>query len=370
MEKKKRKGWKIILLVVAILIVALLAAGFVFVKNYLNRIDRTSGDVVDVINPEDEFFDADVTPPASQPVPTEEPVDDPVQTGEPTPGTEPDDPEDAPQVSGIPEIAPEDIDWGFIERIEDDHLINILLVGQDRREGQGRQRSDSMILCSINPKTGEVSLISFLRDLYVQIPDGYSDNRLNAPFVFGGFELLDRTLSTNFGVSIDGNIEVDFSGFESIIDMLGGVDVYLSAAEAEYARRIWNADAVEGINHFNGHFALTYARIRKIDSDFGRTNRQREVLLAIYDKVKTLSVGELLDLMYEGLSYITTDLTDGQIISLAYRLLPLLSSMEIETYAVPGSNAYTRAYVNGMDVLLPNLQVIRDQLANEYLPLN
>ena len=87
-------------------------------------------------------------------------------------------------------LAPEEVDWSEIEPFLDDDLLNILLVGQDRREGEGRQRSDSMILCSINPATKQISMISFLRDLYVQIPGGYSDNRLNAAYVFGGFPLL------------------------------------------------------------------------------------------------------------------------------------------------------------------------------------
>lgn len=99
-------------------------------------------------------------------------------------------------------IDSDDVEWNFIERIEDDELINILLVGQDRRNGESRQRSDTMILCSINPKTGETSLVSFLRDLYVQIPGGYADNRLNATYRFGGFELLDATLTENFGISM------------------------------------------------------------------------------------------------------------------------------------------------------------------------
>lgn len=103
-------------------------------------------------------------------------------------------------------IDSDDVEWDFMERIEDDELINILLVGQNRRNGESRQRSDTMILCAINPKTGETSLVSFLRDLYVQIPGGYADNRLNAAYRFGGFELLDATLTENFGVSIDGNL--------------------------------------------------------------------------------------------------------------------------------------------------------------------
>lgn len=76
--------------------------------------------------------------------------------------------------------------WAPVEPLKDEQLINLMLVGQDRRKGEGRQRSDTMILCSINPKTNQVSLISFMRDLYVQIPGGYSDNRLNAALLFWG----------------------------------------------------------------------------------------------------------------------------------------------------------------------------------------
>lgn len=109
---------------------------------------------------------------------------------------ETDSPEESPTTA--PVVKPEDIDWGEIEPFLDDKLINILLVGQDRYVGTARQRSDTMLLCSINPKTKKVSMISFLRDLYVQIPGGYSDNRLNAAYAFGGFPLMADTFYANF----------------------------------------------------------------------------------------------------------------------------------------------------------------------------
>lgn len=130
----------------------------------------------------------------------------------------------------IIELKPEEVDWSEIKPFMNDDLLNILLVGQDRREGQGRQRSDFMILCSINLDTKQISMISFLQDLYVQIPGGYSDNRLDAAYVFAGFPLLMNTLHTNFGVSIDGCFEVNFFGFQSVIDILGGVDITLPMA--------------------------------------------------------------------------------------------------------------------------------------------
>ncbi len=90
-----------------------------------------------------------------------------------------------------------------------------------------------MILVSFNKNQTKITLASFLRDNYVQLPDGYGGDRLNAAYAIGGMEMLDETLEMNFGVNIDANLEVDFSGFSSIIDILGGVEIDLTQAEAK-----------------------------------------------------------------------------------------------------------------------------------------
>ena len=96
--------------------------------------------------------------------------------------------------------------------LSDDDIKNILIIGQDRREGEtGRTRSDTMIICSINTKTNKIYLTSLMRDMYVPIP-GYGANRINAAYVFGGMDLLDSVIEQDFGVKIDGNVEVDFDG--------------------------------------------------------------------------------------------------------------------------------------------------------------
>ena len=249
--------------------------------------------------------------------------------------------------------------------IEADHLINILLVGQDRQAGQSRQRSDTMILCSYNPNTNEVSLISFLRDLYVSIPGGYSNNRLNEAYAFGGFPLLYKTLEQNFGVKIDGGVEVDFGGFTELIDLIGGVDIYLTAKEAPYVA----TSCKEGMNHLNGRKALNYARIRKIDSDFGRTNRQRTLILAVFDKLKHSDTATLTSLVNKAMSMVTTDMSDSSITSLVTSFLPKVASVKINTYAVPFDGSYKSTYVRGMAVLVPDNDVIREKLVSEYLPI-
>lgn len=263
-------------------------------------------------------------------------------------------------------IDPEDIEWNtdISEFINNDNLVNILLIGQDRRPDEGRQRSDAMILCSFNPQTNEASMISFLRDLYVQIP-GYEDNRLNAAYVYGGFELLKETLNLNFGITVDGCLESDFEGFEKIIDTVGGIDIELNESEAE----IVGGGATAGLCHLNGEQALTYARIRKIDSDFQRTARQRKIMTAVLEKTKTHSLAELAMFFGEIMPLMSTDMTEDEIMSLALTLAPLLSELETESYAVPSAGTYKDAMIRGMAVKVPDLPKIQKLIFEEYLPL-
>lgn len=250
-----------------------------------------------------------------------------------------------------------------------DDVISFLLVGQDRREGQGRQRSDSMILCTINKTDKTLTMTSFLRDLWVQIPGRYNE-RLNVPYVIGGFGLLNETLQYNFGVSADHNIEVDFSGFEKIIDLVGGVDIELTKAEANYMiKKNVDWELVEGVNHLSGKQALFYSRIRAIGNDFGRTNRQRTVLTALLDKASTLNWLQLYPLINGILPMITTDMTDAQILGYIRELAPILPELKIVSQRIPADNAYAFARIDGKSVIVlspqnleKNLQILRDTI--------
>lgn len=248
------------------------------------------------------------------------------------------------------------------EIINNEALLNILLVGQDKREGESRQRSDTMILCSFNPETNKLSMISFLRDLYVEIP-GYEDNRLNAAYALGGFELLKETIALNFGIKIDGCLESDFEGFEKIIDTVGGVNIKLTADEAKIV------GLSEGIHTLNGEQALTYARIRKIDSDFQRTERQRNIMNAVFEKAKSYTLMELAGFFNEILPLMSTDMTEDEIMTFALTLAGSFSEIEINSYAVPSQGNYTSETIRGMAVLVPDLEEIRKLIFEEYLPL-
>lgn len=271
-------------------------------------------------------------------------------------------------------VDPNDINWdpstGDLET--SDSIINILLIGQDRREGQGRQRSDAMILCTLNLQTKTLTMTSFMRDMYVQIP-GYSDNRINVCYPIGGMELLDECLNKNFGVVVDGNVEVDFGGFMDVIELIGGVDMELTESEAQYLNRYgnwdvsdtaWTWDLKEGMNHLTGEQALAYSRIRDIgNGDFGRTERQRKVISAVLEECKSMSIAELNGLLRETLPLLTTDMSNSTIIGYAMQMIPMLTDLQINTLRIPVDGGYYGASINNMSVLVPDLNTNRQALS-------
>nr|WP_295279262.1 LCP family protein [uncultured Blautia sp.] len=253
-----------------------------------------------------------------------------------------------------------------------DNIKSILLIGQDRREEQSRQRSDSMILATLDKDQGTISLTSFMRDLYVSIP-GYSSTRINAAYAYGGMELLDETLEENFGIKIDGNVEVDFEVFKVLVDKVGGIDLELTHAEADYIcgrdqnvlypqplRTDWNLQA--GVNHLDGEQALIHARNRSIgNSDYRRTERQQEVLKAAFAKVKDLGILDMGGLVKDVLPLVTTDLSLWDMTGYALDVIGM-SVDDISSYRIPEDGSYTPQTINGMQVLVPDLAQNREYL--------
>lgn len=334
-EKQKTPGKAFLIIIVVLLVLVILfCAALILLNGYLNKIDRVDSDTIDVVPPEEQDFEVELDPEATM---------------------------DENKIT-VTEV--EDVEWWESENLQDDELINILLVGQDSR-GSSRERSDAMILCSINPDTGEVAIISFMRDLYVQFPDGYKDNKMNAAYAFGGFPFLYEVMETNFGITCDGGIEVNFEGFKDIVDVIGGIDVELTYKESQIV-----GTYVSGVNHLNGEQALEYARIRKIDSDFGRTNRQRTVLQAILNKVRNLSITELFSLVNTCIEYVTTDMSNSQIIDIATITLPLLADLELQSYRIPTDDAFYMTMIREMSVLVPDLELCQKYLKEDFLPFS
>ena len=351
MNDKPKRQWsakRIMFTVLGILLLLLLltvACAMIYVNHMLNKINRVNPELEHTLSSSaaDDFLmdDPDLVTKVPGNTETHIKLDDitfptciPEPTGNATNPSQPDATQPN-QGNGMPNVDLSDI-YG-------EHLVNVLLVGQDRRPGQGRQRSDTMILLSINKSNSTITLTSFMRDQYVQIP-GYKPNKLNAAYAFGGMQLLTKTLKLNFGVEIDGIVEVDFNGFENIIDLLGGVNITLTEKEAAHLK------LTAGLNRLNGEQALSYARIRSIDSDYARAKRQRTVVMALIEAYKDLPLDEMLGLMDEILPMVTTNLTNSQILGYAIDCFPVLASAKIQTLRIPVDGTF----VGGLVEVRPN----------------
>ncbi len=331
-SKKKMAWWKKLLIALLVLILVAVIAVVVFITSILNKIPRVDSSEFEVDIPYvGEEFETDAN------------------------------------VENT--LKPEDVIWPEAPSEESDeykeaeeNVINILLIGQDRREGQGRQRSDSMMIASINKKDKTVTITSLLRDTYVQIP-GYKDNRINAAYAFGGMSLLNEVIRLNFGIEIDANIEVDFNGFKTIVDTLGGVDIVFKDYEVAYFNeKLGTTKFVIGSNHLNGDEALFYARTRKVGrSDFERTERQRAIVTAVFNKLKSESPTKIFELINELFPCLTTDMSNADIISYATTALQM-NLTEIQTYRIPADGTYSSQTIRGMMVLVPDLEACQTDL--------
>ena len=249
------------------------------------------------------------------------------------------------------------------KREQGPQTVNILLVGSDDTEEAGA-RSDTMILCTFDRKQNTITMTSFLRDLYVEIPS-HGKNRINAAYTYGGIELLDQTLRENFDVRVDGNIQVDFACFEQIVDLLGGVTMELTAAEAAFInKRIDGSVLTEGIHQLTGAQALMYARDRyDKDGDFSRTNRQRKLLQVLLETCRHKKLTQMLRLMREMVPMVTMDIPRSDLTEYAMTLLPMLTEAEVRTQSIPVADGYYHAKIDGRYVLVPDLEKNKQALA-------
>jgi len=264
--------------------------------------------------------------------------------------------------------------------------LNVLLLGSDRRSGIGF-RTDTILIASIQPATGLVALVSVPRDLYVYLP-GFTVSRINTAWIYGetlgvpggGPQLLFDTIRYNLGVPIDRYALVEMSGFERIVDLVGGVDVRVACDFTDWRLRrpdlpeqavsSWALFTVpRGVVHMNGDEALWYARSRSRSSDFDRARRQQEVLRGLYRRGSQPDILTRLPDLYRALqSSVKTDGGLDDLLSLA----PFVTSLEpahirsrfigraqVQSYRVP---------VSGAAVLLPRPEAIRQVLLDAFAP--
>lgn len=246
---------------------------------------------------------------------------------------------------------------------------NILLIGKDCREGETVSRADTILLCTFHSESQKVLMTSFLRDLYVPIP-GQKDNRLNAAYALGGMALLRQTLEETFDISIDGCVEVDFSQFSEVLDILGGVTIDLRQDEADAINKSVPGSLTQGAQHLTGSQALAYTRIRNLDDDgdFSRTNRQRKVISALLSSYRGASLFTILSVIPEILPMLSTDMEQRQIMSTIIRLLPMLSESTITSQQIPAKDKCTYSTIRGMCVLTADLKELRQDLKHSLSP--
>lgn len=217
--------------------------------------------------------------------------------------------------------------------VRSSHVLNVLLIGEDTREEEisDASRADSAIIASINVDTGVIHMTSILRDLYVYYEvdgEGYY-GKINESASYGGLNCYITTVERNYKIAIDGYAVVNFASFPKIIDALGGVDINITSAEINeinnnpnvygdvgevYIEK--NFDGDEGVMTLDGIQALAYCRIRHIDGDDKRADRQKAVLSEILDKVKGSSTLDAVKAVNQLSKYTKTSYSKSELISI------------------------------------------------------
>jgi len=241
-------------------------------------------------------------------------------------------------------------------------VFNVLLVGKDDDDGYGSAgRSDSMMLVSVNKKTRQITMLSFLRDsyCYFNIDGREYYHRLNSAFYYGGAAGLMETLTRLYKIRVDRYVTVDFQSFPKLIDALGGVTVDVTEQEARYIN--YTAPSMnrsfpsgEGVR-LNGKQALVYSRIRKLDTDLERANRQQKVIESIIRSARDASLGQLKSALDELLPYVQTNFTKGELLTLLPSAMGWLNfgMQRMSSPALTGEDICgVGAFINGMNILI------------------
>lgn len=293
--------FRILLALIAFLLIIFLI-GYCFVISKLNKLDRTSS-------------------PANIELPTTASVETDAEISTPD-----DDGENKAMQEATRELEEMQAIAATGDVFADSNVFNILLIGTDERTSgfSTNARGDACLLLSLNKTDDSVYLISFERGMGVPILSGEYEGQydwLTHTFRYGGADLMMKEIQECFKVDVTHYVRVNLNTFIDGINAVGGVDIELTQAEADYinkskskTKRIY--EVTPGLNHLNGETALVYARCRKIDSDWYRIGRQRTVIQAALNQVKGMNVLELNDLVDTLLPLVQTNLTNGEIISL------------------------------------------------------
>jgi polyisoprenyl-teichoic acid--peptidoglycan teichoic acid transferase len=254
---------------------------------------------------------------------------------------------------------------GILAHPEDQ--INILLLGSDQRPGDGGFRTDTIQLLTINPAAGTVKLTAFPRDLYVYIP-GYTVQRINTAFGWGGFDALADTMEYNFGVRPDYYVLANFNAFVDGVNSIGGIFVDVGRDFCDHMDAFDTFCVSQSTYWMNGRIALWYVRARYTTSDLDRGRRQQEVLEAVFKQLIGINglyrIPELYDIYKDN---VTTDVDFKLITQLLPIAAHLADSVEIGNYAIGRDQVYDWINYSGAMVLVPMrepvLEVMRQAIS-------
>lgn len=332
--KKKTKVWKKVLIAVIIIIFVLIFAAVVGVMLYMNSIGINYVDPDDTyeVNTNDDVLYDDLS---------EDEKD-----------------EYHSMITAVRDnssISSQLYDWytNGGDHMSSSNVLNILIIGVDGRTGSMEGNSDVMMLASVNKKKQSITLCSFLRDSYTYFEtsggSGYY-SKLNAAYSYGGADCLVNAIENNYKIKIDYFVAVDFNSFEKVIDAIGGVNLDVSQEEAEAMESYANISGVSyGENVcLNGEQALLFARMRKIytTGDVQRTQNQRKVINAIIKKARTLSLGELNNVVQTLGEYVYTDCPMTKIVSLGSNAI-LGKWYDFQVYSMEAPPESAREAYNG-----------------------
>lgn len=249
-----------------------------------------------------------------------------------------------------------------------DDWLNILLLGSDARGNTKFLRTDTMIIMSVNATTSQVKLTSVMRDIWIELPE-YGHQKLNAACVYGGPELTMRMINEYFGMNIQYYALVNMKCLVSIVDALGGLKLDVSRAESRAISRLSAEDALSpnGESKFatsvpagnqvllNGKQVLAYSRIRKSDSDYARTSRQRTVLVALAKRLQQENLLSLAGIVTNLLQYVTTNMGFDQILSIAKTCMAV-DLENLNEFRLPADGTYTDGMAHGVWCIEPDFE--------------
>ena len=253
------------------------------------------------------------------------------------------------------------------ELVSSSKVTNILLLGVDARpdDEDESSRADSMMLISFDREHGCIKMTSFLRDSWVYIPVADKKQRLNAACTYGGYSGVVDTIEYNFGVNIDGYVVADFEMFKIMVDSIGGVEVEVTEKEANevtnHPGRYGDVTLEAGTHTLTGEQALAYCRIRKIDTDWKRTERQRTVIQQIIKGVVSSGPVGAYKAASNVAPYIQTDLTKNEIRGLIFDALMCVGG-GFDQNSCPFDGTWEYATHGGASVIDLDVDANKDKL--------